>query len=402
MVPLRCSSPPLDGVGHPEVEAQEEELRGFGRLSVGVSCGPPGSADSPESRSSLKPPPPIKSAAHQAGCGLHLPVKHSQPTFSTDLASGCNETDTEPQALKAEDEYRIADTRAASAANARLQREELGFADFAVFTEQAVHHWCCGFTPSGNPGTFNSRLGQRNPANSPLERTWSPGQVASGDADPHCSSKEKGCAMIRPWQEGDAAVVQQRQDQQQPQETAAASVLPPENEYVEGVESEEKDRTRAGIRFETSEVGGDGGEQSGEQEEPGSRRAGDIGAVTRTQATGEEDLHRFNSSATQENSATSSPPHSGARRHVSGADCGAEGQRAEAAVLVLGTLPPSDSFADFCSAPVRDDGEDLWAEFTDMKAEEGEPAGTRERGGSVPAEDGDKAEQCGVRRGLIS
>ncbi|XP_056903132.1 aftiphilin [Takifugu flavidus] len=368
--PLRCPSPaPLDGVGHPEVESKEEELRGFVQLSVGVSCRPPGSADSPESTSCLRQPLPIKPATHQSGCGLNLPVKQSQPTFSMNLASGWNETDMEHQALKAEsavrliDDYRSADTCVASAANARLQREEMGFADFTVFTEQTVHHWCCGFTPSGNPETSNSRLGQRNPSNSPLERPRSPGQVALGDSDPHCSSKAKDCTMIGHWQEGDAAVAQPHQDQQQPQETAATLVFPPAKDHVEKGASEENDPT--------PEVREEGGEESAEQDEPGRRHS--------------------DSSATQENSATSGPLRSGARHDISDP---VHAQRADAAVLILGTLPPSDSFADFCAAPAQDDGEDLWAEFTDRKEEEGEPAWTRERAGSVPTEDEDEAPGC--------
>lgn len=389
--PLRCPSPaPLDGAGHPEVESKEEELRSFVQLSVGVS------ADSPESTSCLRQPLPIKSATHQPGCGLNLPVKQSQPTFSMNLASGWNETDMERQALKAEsavhliDDYRSADTCIASAANARLQREEMGFADFTVFTEQTVHHWCCGFTPSGNPETSNSRLGHRNPSNSPLERTFSPGQVALGDSDPHCSFKEKDCAMIGHWQEGDAAVAQPHQDQQQPQETAATLVFPPAKDHVAKGESEENDLT--------SEVRED------EQEEPGRCRSGNIGTATWPQAKAEQDLLHSDSSATQGNSATSGPLQPGARHD--GSDP-AHVQRADAAVLILGTLPPSDSFADFCAAPVQDDGEDLWAEFADMKEEGGEPVWTREQAGSVPTEDEDKAEPrgapgCKVRRGFTS
>ncbi|TNM99471.1 hypothetical protein fugu_012504 [Takifugu bimaculatus] len=304
--PLRCPSPaPLDGVGHPEVESKEEELRGFVQLSVGVSCRPPGSADSPESTSCLRQPLPIKPATHQSGCGLNLPVKQSQPTFSMNLASGWNETDMEHRALKAEsavrliDDYRSTDTCVASAANARLQREEMGFADFTVFTEQTVHHWCCGFTPSGNPETSNGRLGQRNPSNSPLERPRSPGQVALGDSDPHCSSKAKDCTMIGHWQEGDAAVAQPHQDQQQPQETAATLVFPPAKDHVEKGESEESDPT--------PEVREEGGEESAEQDEPGRHRSGNIGAATWPQAKAEEDPRRSDSSATQENSATSGP-----------------------------------------------------------------------------------------------
>lgn len=60
-------------------------------------------------------------------------------------------------------------------------------------------------------------------------------------------------------------------------------------------------------------------------------------------------------SASQESSATSEPPHSAAA--------------AEGSVLILGTLPPSDSFADFCTAPTQGSEEGQWAEFSHQGAQ---------------------------------
>lgn len=407
-MPLMSSSPPaLDAVGRGEVGAEEEELRGFRQFPVGVSCRPPGLADCPQLTSSLgQPSPPIKSATHHSGSNLNLPVKQSQPTFSMNLGSGWNEKDMEHQALKAEsgvpltNDYRSADTCIAFAANACIQKEEVGFADFTVFTEQSVHHWCCGFTPSGNPEKFNSRLGQGNSSNSPLGRTYSPGQggLVESELLPHCSYKEKeeGCTIIRSWQEGDAAVARPYQDQQQPQETSATL-------FFEKRESDQSDLICRGSGFKTSEVWADGCEQSNKQEEPGNYHSGNNSTVKCAESKTEEDLHHFNSSATQEDSATSSLPQSGMCNDISDTDCGLESHRdpvhvrgADAAVLILGTLPPSDSFADFCAAPVQGDGEDLWAEFTDMKEQDGGPAWTGEQVNYVPTEDEDKAEQCGV------
>lgn len=54
--------------------------------------------------------------------------------------------------------------------------------------------------------------------------------------------------------------------------------------------------------------------------------------------------------ASQESSATSEVSRSAAA--------------AEGSVLVLGTLPPSDSFADFCTAPTQGSEESQWAEFS--------------------------------------
>lgn len=61
-------------------------------------------------------------------------------------------------------------------------------------------------------------------------------------------------------------------------------------------------------------------------------------------------------SASQESSATSEPSHSAA-------------DAAEGSVLILGTLPPSDSFADFCTAPTQCSEEGPWAEFSHQGAQ---------------------------------
>lgn len=408
LIPSKSSPPPLDGVGH-------EEPRGFGQVSVGMSCRPPGLTDSLDSPSSLRQSsPPIKSATHQPGCNFNLPVKQSQPTLSMNSGSGWNGRDTEHQALKAEsfvhltNDYHSADTCIAPAANARLPREEMGFADFTVFTEQTVHHWCCGFTPSGNPEKLESGLEQRNSSNSPVERAYNPGQGVFVDSElsPHSSkAKEKDCIIIRHWQEGDAAVVQLSQDQQQPQETAITLVLPFVNPYFEKDEPDQNDLTCRRSSSKTSEVQEDGGEQSARGEEPGNSHSVNSSTVKSTQPKTEEDLQHFISSETQENSATSSQLQSGANCEddISNAHCGLESQTdpmhaqtANAAVLILGTLPPSDSFADFCAAPVQDDKEDLWAEFTDLKEQEGETAWTKEHARRVPAEEEDNSEQRGV------
>lgn len=60
-------------------------------------------------------------------------------------------------------------------------------------------------------------------------------------------------------------------------------------------------------------------------------------------------------SDSQESSAISEPSHSAAA--------------AEGSVLILGTLPPSDSFADFCTAPTQGSEEGQWAEFSHQGAQ---------------------------------
>lgn len=408
LIPSKSSPPPLDGVGH-EMGSAEEEPRGFGQVSVRVSCRPPSLTDSPDLPSSLRQPsPPIKSAAHQPSCNFNLPVKQSQPPFSMNLQSGWNGRDTEHQALKAEsfvhlrNDYRSADTCIASAVTARLPREEMGFADFTVFTEQTVHHWCCGFTPSGNQEKLDSGLKERNSSNSLVERTYRPGQGVSRDSElsPHSSkAKEKDCTIIRHWQEGDAAIAQPSQDQQQPQETAVTLSLPFVKPYFEKEEPDQNDLTCRGSSYKTSVVQEDGGEQSARAEEPGNSHSVNSSTVKSTQPKTEEDLQHFITSETQENSATSTQLQSQTHSEddISDARCSLDPmhvQTANAAVLILGTLPPSDSFADFCAAPVQDDGEHLWAEFTDLKEQGSETAWTREHARHVHTEE-DKAGQHG-------
>lgn len=408
LIPSKSSPPPLDGVGH-EKGSAEEELRAFEQVSVGASCSPPGLIDSPDSPSSLRQPsPPIKSDTHQASCNFNLPVKQPQPSFSMNSGSGRDGRDKEHQALKVEsfvqltNDYRSADTCIVSAANTRLPREELGFADFTVFTEQTVHHWCCGFTPSGNPETLDSGLERRNSSNSPVERAYNPGQAVSRDSElsPRSSkAKEKDCTIIRPWYEGDAAVAQPSQDQHQPQETALTLVLPFVKPYFEKEEPEQNDLTCKGSSSKTSEVQEDEGDQSARGEEPGTSHSVKSSTVKSTQPKTEEDLQHLVSSETQENPATSSQLQSGTHSEEDALESRREPAHvhtANAAVLILGTLPPSDSFADFCAAPVREDGENLWAEFADLEEEGGETPWAGEHARHVPAEEEDKAEQ---RRG---
>lgn len=402
LIPSKSSPPPLDGVGHETAPAREEP-GACGQVSVRVSCRPPGLTDVPDSPSSLRQPSPlINSATHQPSCNFNLPFQQSQPMLSMNSGSGTNGRDTEHQALKAEscvhltNDCRSADTTIASAANTRLPREDMGFADFTVFTEQTVHHWCCGFTPSGHPEKLDGTLEQRNSSNSPVERACGPGQGAFGasELNPHSSkAKDKDCTTIRHWQERDAAVVQPSQDQQQPQETAVTLLSPLVKPYFEKEEPDQDDLISRGSRSKTSEVQEDGGE------EPGSRSG------KGTQPKTEEDLPHSISSETQEHSATSSQLQSGTHSEdeFSAAPRGLESRRdlshihaAHAAVLILGTLPPSDSFADFCAAPVQDDGESPWAEFTDVTGRGGEAAGTREHARRVPADEEDKAEQRGT------
>ncbi|KAE8281060.1 Aftiphilin [Larimichthys crocea] len=131
IMPLHPSTPPpLDDDGDGETESDEDEFGDFGGFSLGVSCSPLSFADSTDSSSSLRQPSStIKPATHQPNSSFNHPVKQSQPTSSVN--SG----------------------------------EETGFADFTVFTEQAAHPWCCGFTPLDSTEQWDGKAAGTNSSN---------------------------------------------------------------------------------------------------------------------------------------------------------------------------------------------------------------------------------------------
>ncbi|XP_069000343.1 aftiphilin-like isoform X1 [Embiotoca jacksoni] len=139
------------------------------------------------------------------------------------------------------------------------------------------------------------------------------------------------------------------------------------------------------------------------------------GAANLNQSESEKCFHLCNRYATQETSATSDQSQSGTNTGDKFADFTGSSsehhrdeehaQRADAAVQSLGNLPPSDSFADFCSAPTQEDGAGSWAEFKDQSAPvEGktwtqfrEPVSSLQTDGDTEEEQ-DRAGQCGGPR----
>ncbi|XP_069577403.1 aftiphilin-like isoform X2 [Brachyistius frenatus] len=139
------------------------------------------------------------------------------------------------------------------------------------------------------------------------------------------------------------------------------------------------------------------------------------GAANLNQSESEKCFHLCNRYATQETSATSDQSQSGTNtgdKFADFTDSSSEhhrdeehAQRADAAVQSLGNLPPSDSFADFCSAPTQEDGAGSWAEFKDQSAPvEGktwtqfrEPVSSLQTDGDTEEEQ-DRAGQCGGPR----
>lgn len=150
-------------------------------------------------------------------------------------------------------------------------------------------------------------------------------------------------------------------------------------------------------------------DQSGDEEE----ELGNYSSLANLiQSKTERGSQYWDPSTTQESLSTSNQPQPGTRTEDNFADlkdCCSERDRdpghvqtVDAGVVILGTLPPSDSFADFCSAPMQDDGEGSWVEFKDQRFQEGGRTWSREQVSSLQsvggAEDEDRAGQYGVTR----
>uniref|UniRef100_UPI003AAC220A uncharacterized protein n=1 Tax=Centroberyx gerrardi TaxID=166262 RepID=UPI003AAC220A len=149
----------------------------------------------------------------------------------------------------------------------------------------------------------------------------------------------------------------------------------------------------------------DESDEEEEEEELGNSRHADS-PVSLSQSEGEECFRHCDQSesAPQETSATSnqsesetyvddgfadfkegsSEPHMG-RDGVQTVGAGEQG---------VGSLPPSDSFADFCSAPIEGDGEGCWGEFGNQQAQtEGKTWAQFREEGSTRQTDGDAEEE---------
>ncbi|XP_023271468.1 aftiphilin [Seriola lalandi dorsalis] len=449
IMPLHSSSPPpLEDDGDGEAGSEEDEFGDFGRFSVGVSCSPRGFADSTRPTSSLREPSPTtKPATHQPNCSFNHPVEQSQPVSTVNSGSSRRQIDMEGQDCNAESNLHLTNGYAeedhnsgASIAGTCSFKEETGFADFTVFTEQAAHPWCCGLSPIGSTeqwvgGVEGTNLG---------EQMCDPGHDVIMDSEPrsHCAYKAKGnvCTKVKHCERRDAA----SQDHLQPQEAAAASGFPSEQprlgaEDVGELRDSLRERRRSLNSFQTSEVQEDGvSKKDGEKSvstapqtlsvyesasddlasscddlsfadlEPNVSSLASQGDQTDWDQTDDEDedlgnssmanlsrseaekgFHHCDQPATQETSATSNQSHSVTHTEDEFADFNdsscehhrdQEGvQTADVRVLSLGNLPPSDSFADFCSAPTQEDGEGSWAEFQDQRAQEEGNSWTQDR-----------------------
>ncbi|XP_070833236.1 aftiphilin isoform X2 [Chaetodon trifascialis] len=485
IMPLHSSSPPpLEDDGDGEAGSEEDEFGDFGGFSVGGSCPTPGFTDSP---SSLSQPQP---ATRQPNCSFNHPVKQSQPPSAVNSGSGRAQVDVGGQDYNAEacvhlpngfsERDHNSGIHIASAVGICSPREETGFADFTVFTEQPTHPWCCGFTPLGSAEQWDGRAVGTSSSNALGEQICDPGQdvVMDSEPRPHCAheAKEKVCTTVKHCEKRDAALVLPSQDQHQPQEAAAALDFPSEEPRSGEEESgkpgdRQRDRRHRSNSVQTAEVQED--EESGEDREDQGKS---VGAVPQTvsvcesaseaslcddwsfegpsadsepnvsslvsgdqtdwdqtdeeeeelgnytnfdffvnnsmtdlrQSKAEKGFQNCDRSATQETSATSNQSQSGPHTQDHFADFKessfehhrdqGHAQTADEGVRSLGNLPPSDSFADFCSAPTQEEGEGSWPEFKEQGRtwiQFREQVSSLQTDGSADEEE-DRAGRCGV------
>ncbi|XP_034065853.1 uncharacterized protein LOC117542345 isoform X2 [Gymnodraco acuticeps] len=389
IIPLHSvSPPPLDGDG--EVGSEEDDFGDFGAFSVG---------ESPDSLSSFRQ---LSSTAIKPAA-LQSTVEQSQPTSTVHVGSGRGQECTAESSVHLTNGFSVRNHNSRTPITSAVggPKEETGFADFTLFTEQAEHPWCCGFSPIDRKEQWDARGKEgRKSSNSLGEHRHDSGQDVVMDSEPrsHCAcetKKENVCTKVKHCEKRDAALVQTSQDHDQPQEAALdfQSEEPISREECGDIQRE---RGHCLNSLHTTGLTEDG-------ESDGEGRGNSISTVPQTfndetdwdptdddeegEALGndrpsEEDkgFHFRDQSVTQETSATSELSQTGTHAEENFADfreCTLEQGHIQSddddddeEGLSLGNLPPSDSFADFCSAPTQEDGEDSWAEFKDQRAQE--------------------------------
>ncbi|CAK6960783.1 aftiphilin isoform X1 [Scomber scombrus] len=474
IMPFHSSSPPPLDDDDGEVGSEEDEFGEFGGFSDGGSYSSLGFADSTEPPSRLRQPSPtIKTATRQPNSSFNPnPAEQSQPKSTGNSGSSRGQHSNTQSPFHLTNGYaeknHISGTHTASISGACSPKEETGFADFTVFTEQAAHPWCCGFSPMSSTEQWGGGVGGTNGLG---EKLCDPGHGIVMDSEPrsHCTNKarENGCTEVKHCEERDAAIVQSSQDHCQSQEAAAAtafdypsysrdeeqgkaadsqrkrrhhfnSVQTPEVQDYREAEEDGEDRENSvstvpqtvseyesatedlgsccdDISFEcpsedfepnVSSLASREDQTDVDQTDAEEEELGDYSYTTNlrpSQSEAEKDSHHHcDQSATQETSATSkqscatytdgefadfeggtSEPHSD----------GDHAQTAEVGVQILGSLPPSDSFADFCSAPTQEDVDGSWAEFKEQRAQEEGKTWTQFREVSSLQMDGDSEEE---------
>ncbi|KAM3606762.1 uncharacterized protein V6R79_022870 [Siganus canaliculatus] len=372
VMPLHASSPPpLDDDGDGEAGSEEDE---FGDFSFVGSCSPPGFVNSPPSLRQHSPP--VKPATHQPSCSFnHHPVKQSQPT-SAHLNSQVDED------REAESGVRLTNG-VHSAGDVCSPKEETGFADFTVFTEQAAHPWCCGFTPMASTETWDGRAVGTRSSKSCSGQAHDLKREVIMDSEPtsrHCEKREatpvesasvrsgdgRRCSSFNSLQTKEEQEGGESDEGREDQEQSASVV--PQNLSVYESASEDLASLCDDLSWEGPSLDLEPNVSSlasGDQTDDEAEELGNFSFVSHT-------VSNEQSKSTQETSATSDHSRGSC---VDFRDCSA----AEAEVQSLGNLPPSDSFADFCSAPTQADEEEPWAEFKEQRDQEEGGSWTRFR-----------------------
>lgn len=442
VVPFHSSSPPpLDDYGGVDAGSEDEEFGDFGGFPVIVSCSSshlPKSKISPGSlrESSNSPVDQPKSLSSVPGsCREQVNMKGQ--SFMDDLSSHLTNG------------YAKGDRRFGPCDAFQVEsfssKEDDGFADFSVFAEQAAHPWCCGFSPLA---TTEQRAPQ-------VEGTDPGERVCDVIMDSEPRSHDNVCTNINHCERRCAAVVKPSQDQRQPQEAAAGlECEEPEdveeqrercgdfrfdksltNSEVEENEDAEKktgtsvydsasedlaslcddfsfDGVSADMEPNVSSLASHDDQTDWDQTDDEGDELGHCGnpysldntsMANLCQSEEEKGFHCGDQSVTQEHAATST---SSCERDSSADDDDDKVSEAHSdpeCEPSVGGLPPSDSFADFCSAPTEGDGDTSWAEFPGQRTREEEQPWTDGGDRSVQT-DGDSEgrqdgiEECGVLR----
>lgn len=351
-----------------------------------------------------QPPSTITPAAHQPNCRAEQSQAASTVSSSSDQRRQCttNSSMHIANGHAVRTKHPGADT--ASIVSACSPKEATGFADLSMLAEQSAHPWCCGFSPMGSTEPWGGDVGGTHFYSSEHE------VIRNSEPRSHraCKVQENGCTKVNTCMEEDAASVQSSQDHFQSQEAAAAFDFPTgephrvETELITPADRQQRlNSCEMQISRETEEHGVDvaslcedvsfeGSEPNisslVSQEDPSDwdetdveeEQLGDYRHLEPLANGWEAETishHRYQS-ATQETAAVS---HQSSVTHTQDVLAGGtfehhSNDHDPTGFRSLGSLPQSDSFADFCSAPTQEHGEAPWAEFGGQSTqEEGKP-----------------------------
>lgn len=365
------SPPPLDGDSDDSVGSEDE----FGAFAVGGLCSTLAGADGTETHR-----PERAQSKDSASCDPEASLRYLNGHAGEDLQPGVFGGST-----------------------GRCPTEEAGFADFALFTEQVGHPWCCGFTERWDDKAERGNCSVDEPAGdlgreavTDSEPRSQQGCKVNGgvcDEDEHC---EKRNAALQQPPQGDEGNL--------PFGSAEERVNIPGNAPTSPQALDDWSLEGSCAELEPNIV-----TQDGQSERDGTDEEVEVmencvdshslfSSSVANSCLSESDTDVLQRNTAQETSATSRQPHPGTPTqeiltHFTNVHAEHPGEPSDAGVQSLRNLPPSDSFADFCSAPTRDDEEEpTWADFTDQSAPRtfhGEP---------VDEEEWEESEEDGVTR----